>query len=238
MWSHVRYLVLCCTLLVAFIFIYMYYRGARYRNYISHCRDATAFCGITVQPLPLPPAIVNTILTLLDAKTELAKRVNIYNWKAGRTIKCGDLVQYAPNVIEYYFLLGAHISQIIGVPVEPTSLDLPTSCCVLMYDQEGDFINYHYDVNYFSGRFFTVIIPITNQITCTKFVYRDHDGQEIFVDLANRNSVIFEGDLLFHMASKLCAEERRVVLSLQYSTDGTISLFNKFFMAIKDRAYI
>ena len=33
---------------------------------------------------------------------------------------------------------------------------MPTSCCILVYDREGDGIDWHYDVNYYFGRFFTV----------------------------------------------------------------------------------
>jgi hypothetical protein len=168
----------------------------------------------------------------------IQKRVNIPMWKSGKTIPTSILVKNHPDIILWYKGFAKTISELVNDNVEITPLDLETSCCILIYDEKDDFINWHFDVNYFNGRFFTVLIPITIERTCTKYIYRDHNEEEKEKDLVKDKCVVFEGEKVFHMASKLCKGEKRAILSLQYSTNSDINLFNKLFMRFKDVAYI
>lgn len=120
----------------------------------------------------------------------------------------------------------------------PTDLSLPTSCALLIYENEGDWINWHYDYNFYDGRFFTVLIPITNHSTCTEFQFKTDKNEIKTIKLTDNNSICFEGNYLYHRASKLCKNERRIVLSCQYVTDNNIGFFNSLRMKIKDVAYI
>ena len=113
---------------------------------------------------------------------------------------------------------------------------MPTSCAILIYEKENDWINWHYDHNYYNGRFFTVLIPITNELTCTKFQFKNKDNEIISMDLTN-NAICFEGNYLYHRASKLCKNQKRVILSCQYVTDNSMSFINKMRIKIKDFAY-
>ena len=120
----------------------------------------------------------------------------------------------------------------------PTDLSLLTSCALLIYENEGDWINWHYDYNFYDGRFFTVLIPITNHSTCTEFQFKTDKNEIKTIKLTDNNSICFEGNYLYHRASKLCKNERRIVLSCQYVTDNNIGFFNNLRMKIKDVAYI
>lgn len=218
------------------IILYMYKNGGVYQNKIEHCEGADGFCGLRTFKYMLPSSLQTQLETLVNS--DMAKRVNIPNWKAGRTISTQMITKHAPEVISWYTDFQKNVSTLVDVPVKPTSLDLPTSCCILVYDEEDDFINWHFDVNYFDGRFFTVLIPITNVDTCTKFLYKDHKSDNKAISLGDQLCVVFEGDNLFHMASKLCKNEKRAILSLQYSTNPNISLINSMFMRLKDGAYV
>jgi hypothetical protein len=145
------------------------------------------------------------------------------------------MMGHLPEVVDYYLHLKTRISELVGEPVHPTSLDLPTSCALITYDQAGDGIQWHYDVNYFNGRFFTVLIPVTLNDTCTQFQYRDSAGGVVAL---NNKAEVFEGDLVYHRATQLCEGQYRVILSLQYSTDPGVSVANKALMWLKDRAFV
>jgi hypothetical protein len=158
--------------------------------------------------------------------------------KRGITISTQNVIKYAPNLINYYQNdLCKLISKKIKLDLFPTDLSLPTSCAILIYENEGDWINWHYDYNYYNGRFFTVLIPITNNLTCTEFQFKNDDNEVKSVNLTDNNSICFEGNYLYHRASKLCKNEKRVMLSCQYVTNNEMSFLNKLRLKIKDIAY-
>ncbi len=167
-----------------------------------------------------------------------SKRVNISGWKAGKTVETKTILKLDPSVIDWYCNFANDMSTLLNIetPLQPTSFDMPTSCALLIYNDEGDFINWHFDQNHFNGRFFTVLIPITSELTNTEYLYRDANGDTKQINQQG-GSIIFEGEKVFHMASKLGKNQRRVVLSLQYVTDDSINILNSFLMKIKDIAY-
>jgi hypothetical protein len=73
-------------------------------------------------------------------------------------------------------------------------------------------------------------------MTCTKFQFKDKNNKVIDMDLTN-NGICFEGNYLYHRASKLCKNEKRVILSCQYVTNNNINFLNTLRLKIKDFAY-
>jgi hypothetical protein len=192
--------------------------------------------------------IKNEINHLIENR-EIQKRVNISTFpetffncalpnKRGITISTNNIVKYAPNLINFYQNdLCKLVSNHLKLTLFPTHLNLPTSCALLIYENEGDWINWHYDYNYYDGRFFTLLIPITNNSTCSEFQFYNDKNQVKSVNLTNNNSICFEGNYLYHRASKLCKNEKRVILSCQYVTTNNMSFLNSMRLKIKDFAY-
>jgi hypothetical protein len=233
-------------LFAIFVMCTMYYQGGVYMpSKHSTCAtqnqdpssSSTAFCDIKIIDLACPPKIKNTILDLIENK-ELGKYVSIPNWKGGRTIPTQECIDNFPDLVHFYHSLTPLVSKHIGAFVSTTPLYLPTSCAVLVYERENDFINWHYDVNYYKGRFFTLLIPVSDEPTCTKFMYKDVKGRDVPVDIRGSTSVLFEGEHVFHMASKLCKGQRRVIISLQFVTTDAMSLTSKAMARLKDIAFI
>jgi len=210
------------------------------------CNDN--FCLYKEFNVHLQAIIKNEINSLLMNK-EIQKRVNIETFpetilncalpnKKGITISTTNVVTYAPNLINFYENdLCKLVSKQLSLNLFPTDLNLPTSCAILIYENEGDWINWHYDYNYYDGRFFTVLIPITNNSTCTEFQFKNDNNEIKSVNLTNNNSICFEGNYLYHRASKLCKNEKRVILSCQYVTNNNINILNKLRLKLKDFAY-
>ena len=145
--------------------------------------------------------------------------------------QCDLLINYYENE------LCKLVTNQLNIKLFPTDLILPTSCALLIYEKEGDWVNWHYDHNYYNGRFFTVLIPITNNLTCTEFQLKNDKNEIKSIYLSNNNSICFEGNYLYHRASKLCKNEKRVVLSCQYVTNNEMSFLNKLQIKLKDFAY-
>ena len=208
-----------------------------------------SFCLFKEFKIYLENKIGLEINSLISNK-DIQKRVEITTYpetifncalpnKKGITISTNNIIKYAPQLINYYQNeLCKKVSQEINLKLYPTDLKFPTSCALLIYENEGDWINWHYDYNYYNGRFFTVLIPITNNITCTEFQFKDSNNDIKSINLINNNSVCFEGNYLYHRASKMCKNEKRIILSCQFVTDNNMSLINNIRIKMKDFAYI
>lgn len=226
-------IVICILVLV----VYFISRGAVNYQRITECKDVDTFCGLQTISLSVPGSLSITILKHVNSG--LGTRVVLPKWKSGRTINTTTVKETMPELFEWYRGLEGQISEIIGERVYITSETLPTTCAVLIYEENGDFINWHYDVNYFNGRFFTLLIPVTVADSCTQYTYYDKNNTKQSIRDEIGRSILFEGDKVFHMATEFCAKgEKRVMVSVQFSTDPTISLFNRMLMRIKDVAYI
>jgi len=234
-------------LIILIIAIYGYNSGSckLEKEYICD----KSFCLFKEFKIYLENKIGLEINSLISNK-DIQKRVEITTYpetifncalpnKKGITISTNNIIKYAPQLINYYQNeLCKKVSQEINLKLYPTDLKFPTSCALLIYENEGDWINWHYDYNYYNGRFFTVLIPITNNITCTEFQFKDSNNDVKSINLINNNSVCFEGNYLYHRASKLCNNQKRLILSCQFVTDNNMSLINKIRIKMKDFAYI
>lgn len=240
------HLLLFSLIIIFCVCVYGYNSGSCKINKKYICDDK--FCLYKEFNVYLQDVIKNEINYLIINK-EIQKRVNIETFpetifncalpnKKGITISTTNVVKYAPNLINFYKNdLCKFVSKHLNLNLFPTDLTLPTSCALLIYEKEGDWINWHYDYNYYNGRFFTLLIPITNNLTCTEFQFKNDKNEIKSIDLTNNNSVCFEGNYLYHRASKLCKNEKRIVLSCQYVTNNDINLLNKIRLKLKDFAY-
>ena len=243
---YLYYSLLFIIIAIIIVVVYGYNSGScqREKNYVCN----KEFCLHKEFKIYLNPTILKQINEMTNNKS-IQKRVTITTYpemlfncalpnKSGITISTESVSKYSPDLIKYYQNdLCNIISQKIGLKLFPTDLSFPTSCAILIYEQEGDWINWHYDYNYYNGRFFTVLIPITNDQTCTEFQFKDKDNQVKSINLINNTSVCFEGDFLYHRASKLCKNQRRAILSCQFVTNNEMTFINKLRIKLKDFAY-
>jgi len=239
-------IILFIILLIILFIIYAYNSGSCKINKKYICNNN--FCLYKEFKISLNSTIKNDIYKIISNK-DLSKRVtiktypeNIFNCalpnKNGITISTGSILKNSNNLIQFYqYDLCKIISKLTNLKLYPTDLSYPTSCALLIYENENDWINWHYDYNYYNGRFFTVLIPITNNKTCTKFQFMDDNNNIKNIDLINKG-LCFEGNYLYHRASKLCKNQRRIILSCQYVTDNSMSFINNIRIKLKDYAYI
>ena len=234
------------VMLIIVICLYGYNSGSCKRTKSYPCTDD--FCLSKQFKVTLPNTIQHEIKDVL-ANKKIQKRVDIQTSpetlfhcalpnKKGITVATHSLTQHAPSLIHFYENeLCRYVSEQVNLTLCSTDLNLPTSCVLLIYDREGDWINWHYDHNYYDGRFFTVLIPISQDVTCTEFQFKNDINEIKSVELVNGNSICFEGNYLYHRASKLCKNQKRVILSCQYVTTNQMNDINRMRLKLKDSAY-
>ena len=199
--------------------LYFVYRTTYYYNHMKNCpKESSSFCYIKKIKLELPK---DYIAPLLLISKEEGKRVEIVK-KRQKAISIKKLNERFPEVLEWYKNLPAVISKEIGTAVQITPIDQPNSLSLVVYEKEGDFIDWHFDTNHYSGRYFTLLVPVTFEPTCGNYQYKDSSEEVQTVELGKGEAILFEGDRVFHRGKELCKDQRRVVLSCTFTTSQDI----------------
>lgn len=115
----------------------------------------------------------------------------------------------------------------------------PHSCALYFYTEAGDHIGYHYDTSYYKGDRFTVLLGLQDQ-SSSRLVCRLHtkeqgrEVKELSLLTDPGTFIFFNGDKLHHAVTPLGAGEERIVLTLQYITNPSMGLAQRWFSNMKD----
>jgi hypothetical protein len=164
--------------------------------------------------------------------------------KKGAAIAYSVIRRSAPAIVEFYRSPDQcrTISDIAQLAIEPTPPRDESSLSVLVYDQPGDHIGWHYDHNFYRGRHFTVLLTIENRghqaggLSASCLLAKCH-GEEQAISTPANTLVVFEGARVLHKVVPIHADERRVVLSMTYCRDPRISLPREVARRFKDMAF-
>ena len=213
------YLIL--LLVIAIVFGYLGYMRDRSSPCFKNGASGNDFCDLSRLPYRLPEGVRTNILR--DIERGGGHRVSMYSMRAARTFDSQYVQKHMPDLLTVYRDLQDLVSERIGEPVYQAPLEGPLSVCVISYDKPGDAIQWHYDDNYFQGRFFTVLVPVTRQRTCSSYQYRNAQGVPENVRLEETGeALLFEGNKVFHRSVPLCPDEHRVIASFQFTTDPRV----------------
>lgn len=179
------------------------------------------------------------ISTLVDTE-----RSYLPTHKKGGTVAYETLLKHAPKTVALYLSseLSDLVSNIVGEPVRPTPIYDQSSCSVLFYERPGDHIGWHYDHNFYRGRHLTVLIPIINTghgpdgLSAARLEARIGDEVRVLATPPN-TLIVFEGQKVLHRVTPIARDERRVILSMTFSSDSSASWLQGIKRRIKDTAF-
>lgn len=206
------------------------YNTVVYRNYLTGDCPSETFCWIKKLHMQIPAHFIGPLLNL--SRTE-GRRVYDPS-RRQKAISLQRLEKHMPSLVTWYEELTTQVSQEIGTPVLTTPLSQPNSLCLIVYEKEGDFIDWHFDTNNYTGRYFTLLFPVTTEPTCGHYEYRDSAGEVQSVELTRGEALLFEGDRVFHRGAELCAGQRRVLLSCTFCTSQQLNWTRALFQRIKN----
>ena len=217
--------------LINYISFTFLYRSTYYNNYLKKCDNypSDKFCHIKKIDLELPDEYIKPLLDISYKYGTLIKMPQ----KSQKAISLKYLKTVFPPIVEWYKSLTPQISSIIGEKVMTTPLNQPISLCLIVYENEGDFIDWHFDTNHYDGRFFTLLIPVTFEKTCSNYQYKNSNEQTETLSLEKGESLLFEGDKVFHKGKKLCKNQRRVILSATFTTSQNVAIVESIYQYIK-----
>ena len=211
-----------------------YYRTIIYKNYLkddtSLYTEDGKFNHIKVIKLSIPDKLIDPLMEISENQ---GVRIEIPK-KRQKCISIKRLQESLPEILEFYKSLPNIISKVIGTKVQTTPLTESNSLCLVVYEQEGDYIDWHFDTNHYNGRYFTLLLPVSTEPTCGNYQFRNSNKKTETVKLEMGNALLFEGDKVYHKAKKLCKNQRRVILSCTFTTSQEIPTIEIIFQKIKN----
>jgi len=221
--NYFYYYIFAIILIIITCFVVDFlYRTIYYKNHLELCKESDGFCGIQIINISLPDKYMKPLLEL--SKNE-GIRVEIPK-KHQKNIPSKTILENIPEIEEQYRLYASIISQYIGENVKILPKDTKNRMTLVVYEKEGDHIDWHFDTNHYDGRYFTLLIPITLEATCGNYQYRNVYGVDTDVEIFKGQGILFEGDKVFHRGKMLCKDQFRVILSLTFVTNDYMNHWN------------
>ncbi len=189
----------------------------------------------------MPKALIEEFMQEVNGVRPKINRNFIPKHKKGGSVSYYLLQESAPALLAFY----QHqawinlLSQIAGVPLLLCPDEDPHACALYFYTEPGDHIGFHYDTSYYKGARYTVLIGLRDQ-SSSQLLCRLHTKesgrkvQELSLATEPGTFLFFNGDKLHHAVSPIAEGEERIVLTLQYVTDPSMSFAHRWFSNIKD----
>lgn len=223
------FLVIIGIIIIIFVYDFLY-RTLYYKNYLLECDPNNKFCGLEIIKLSIP----NEYITKLkELSIKEGTRVEIPG-KHQKNISYEILIKELPDLEKYYHKCSKIVSKYIGTKVKPLHRNMKTRMSLVVYEKEGDYIDWHFDTNHYDGRFFTLLIPITSEATCGNYQYRNKNEEDVDVEIEKDQAILFEGDKVFHRGKKLCDKQRRIILSITFVTSNNLNYWNYIMLKMKE----
>jgi hypothetical protein len=189
----------------------------------------------------LPDAWMNALRREVLALEAKVKRKSIWGYKAAGSLAHSVLAQHAPSAAALYRspALLRFLSKLCDQPLTRCPDDDAHACAVYWYDRPGDRIGFHYDTSFYRGARYTLLLGVHDD-SSARLMCRVHsrDRHRKALDLAVQTTpgklVFFNGDKLLHAVSPLGSGELRIVLSMQFVTDPSMSPVHKLISSAKD----
>ena len=223
----VLYLVI---LIIILFFLDFFYRTLVYRNHLRNCKDDGTFCGIKIINIFLPHEFTYKLLDLAKNK---GVRIEIPK-KKQKNVSYNEIYKVLPQIQSWYQSISFSVSKIIGEKVIPLDTKFKNRLSLVVYEKEGDYIDWHFDTNHFKGRYFTLLVPVTLEETCGNYIYKNKDGNNVDLKIKENQAILFEGDKVFHAGKQLCANQFRAILSMTFVTTNDMNTWNYAMNSMKE----
>jgi len=111
------------------------------------------------------------------------------------------------------------LTTILQKPINRPPLADENACSLLIYSNNGDHIDWHYDFSNYYGDRYVVLLTIVNEndkqndLSENEFQYV-HKGKTIIIKMKPNTLVIFKGSEVKHRSTSIKENEKRILLSM------------------------
>lgn len=189
----------------------------------------------------LPQEIIDQFMTEVETVRPKLNRNYLPTHKKGGSVSHYLLRESAPKILALYH---SHafikwLSDIADAPLQICPDEDPHACALYFYTEAGDHIGWHYDTSYYNGARYTILLGLVDQ-SMSRLECRLHtkepgrEVQELSLSTDPGRLIFFNGDKLHHAVTPSGEGEERIVLTLEYVTDPTMSTGKRWYSNLKD----
>jgi hypothetical protein len=234
-----KLIFLIISLLFVSILFLNYWHGKHFHS-CTEC-DENIYKLIDVN---LPPD--DTILLLEESlKThgsQLNPELNFNNAK-GKKLNSIEIGKHCRGIIEWSTgtedELCASVSHAIGEKVTYADESEKYRIFARIYDDEDDFLNWHYDNNFTRGNRYTLVIPvILDECNTSEFQYKDRKTGDVkTVKIPLGQGVLYNGSEMYHRITQQTKGCRRVVIIIPFYADYSKSIIGEIREKFRNMTY-
>lgn len=198
-------------------------------------------CFLVIEDF-LPKRILETLLSDVERAKQKIHRNWIPGQKQGGSVARNRLAELRCRFDELYGSreFRSWLEDLTGETLQECPPDDLHGCALYSYTQPGDHISWHYDTSFYRGRRFTVLLGLIANESCRiecELFRSDKTRESVTQSYALKpgSIAVFDGDRLWHRVTPLAAGDGdRVVLTLEYVTDPSMSPFRRWVSRVKD----
>ena len=227
--------VLIVTLLIVLFILYVFfYTGKQYKS-CKTCKD-NEILFIDVEEVKVNE-IENLMHILKTEGTRLNPELN-FNQAKGKKINIDKI----PESIKKLFLtekLLQNASEAVGENVYFTNDDDKYKIFARIYDDENDFIDWHYDNNFTDGNRYTLVIPLLiDDCNTSEFSIKNRtDGKVRDISIPIGKGVLYNGAEVYHRITTQTQGCRRLVVIIPLYSNPKLDTIGKLRQRIRGLIY-
>lgn len=192
--------------------------------------------------IPVPPE--NYIKQLEDAlKThgsQLNPELNFNNAK-GKKLNSVQLEKHCPSIIHWFLTdkITHGASKVLNERVTFADASEKYRIFARIYDDDKDFLNWHYDNNFTDGNRYTLVIPLlVDECNTSEFEYRDRKTSKVHtVRVPLGKGVLYNGSDMYHRITQQTRGCKRMVVIIPLYENYSKSFLGQMREKIRNITY-
>ena len=229
---HVGIGIIVLFILLAVILLFTNYYYGKIFKPCKNCRPNSIFY-VDVPLLPKSD-IANLESTMRGDGTHLDPNKN-FNSAQGKKLNYNQLPPHIQHVYVNESIRSA-VSRAVGEQVDYADEKERYRVFAIMYEDENDFKDWHYDNNFTDGNRYTLVIPIiVDEGNTSEFVIQDRTTSEIkTVPIPLGKGVVYNGSITYHMVTKQTRGKRRLVIVVPMYSHYTKTIWGELRQTIRN----
>lgn len=214
--SYILLIILFLILILVILLFLVNYIDGKFFKKCKSCLSNRVFF-INLQ-LPKPELIEKINISFKNSKIILDPSKNRNN---AQGVKINSY-QLPAEIINFYMndTLKESVSKILKQNIEFADKSEKYRISARLYENENDFLNWHYDNNFTLGQRYTLVIPIAlSSKNTSEFMIKDiKTGQEKIIPIPLGQGVIYNGSITYHKITKQTKGQKRMVIIIPLYT--------------------
>jgi len=209
-------LFLCILFLLVIVIVMNYYYGKQFHPCTS-CKENEVFL-IDIKTLPYN--LVNILQNAIQTNgSQLNPKYNNGNAK-GKKLNYYEM----PKEIRDFYIddtIRQSVSTILNEKVDYANETERYRIFARLYEDDSDFLDWHYDNNFTVGNRYTLVVPIiVDAGNTSEFMIKDQKTRkEKTIPIPLGKGVVYNGSITYHSITKQTKGQRRLVIIIPFYTN-------------------